>query len=485
MSDIAIRLQNVSKTFEIYKRPSDRLKQIVWGKRRKFYDEFQAIRNISLEIYRGETVGVVGRNGAGKSTLLQIICGTLTPSAGQVITKGRIVALTLGSGFNPEFSGHENIFMNGTILGLTRKELEAQYDSIVRFADIGNFIHRPVKCYSSGMKSRLAFAVAIHVDPDILIIDESLSVGDAAFRRKCFARLEELRQSEKTILFVSHAAGQIVGLCDRAILLDCGEQLLAGTPRIVMNYYQRLIDAPADQAAEIRHEILKLAADMGTTTNTADTTNASIAPSSLSSDLTYVRESHQQSEAPLVPANLDRQPITHKEVTEPIDRFDPNLKPKSTVEHAGRAAKIQNVQILNQQGKSANILAFGQQYICTYSVRLLEPAYDIYCGMSIKTTNGIQVSGILTHEIPYADADSTLEVNFDFQAILRPGIYFLNAKVMGKEEQGSKVLHRIVDVIMFRIQPIPQKRFQGYVDISNRTPGTVNVFESVDSFAAS
>lgn len=463
LSDIAIHLRNVSKTFEIYKRPSDRLKQIFWGKKRKFYEEYQALHNISLDIYRGETVGVVGRNGAGKSTLLQIICGTLAPSRGLVETNGRIVALTLGSGFNPEFSGHENIFMNGTILGLTRREIEAQYDSIIQFADIGRFIHRPVKCYSSGMKSRLAFAVAIHVDPDILIIDESLSVGDAAFRRKCFARLEELRQSDKTILFVSHSAGQIVGLCDRAILLDGGEQLLAGVPKIVMSHYQRLINAPANQTDEIRSDILKIAAETAIAQNT----------SSLDASASAVSASHEAEN-------------THQfAAPESVDQFDPNFQPKSTVEHAGQGAKIENIKIFNQQGKSVNILTFGHRYTCTYSVRMKESAYDIHCGMNIKTTNGIQVSGILTSEIPYADADSTLEVSFDFEAILRPGIYFLNVKAIGKYDQEAKILHRIVDAVMLRIQPIPHKRFQGYVDISNRTPGTVNVFESIDSFATS
>lgn len=473
MSDIAIHLRNVSKTFEIYKRPSDRLKQIIWGKRQKFYEEFQALRNIDLDIYRGETVGVVGRNGAGKSTLLQIICGTMSHSTGQVKTSGRIVALTLGSGFNPEFSGHENIFMNGTILGLTRKEIAAKYDSILEFADIGRFIHRPVKCYSSGMKSRLAFAVAIQVDPDILIIDETLSVGDEAFRRKCFARLEELRQQGKTILFVSHAAGQIVSLCDRAILIDSGEKLLDGFPRVVMNYYHQLMSATADQALEVRNQIIEIAPNVAAESllpkQQADSSSAQ-----LSADPKQ-KLTHQQ--------KRNNKSARNSSVDGATDLFDPNLKPKSTVAHAGDEAEISNVQILNQQGNLVNVLRFGQQYTCRYSVKVKELVDELYCGISIKTTNGIQISGVLSQSIFHVAAGSILDVSFDFHAILKPGNYFLNVKVMGKENGHQRILHRIFDATMFRIQPISNKSFQGYVDISNQTVGRISIFDDLEAFS--
>lgn len=472
MSDVAIHLRNVSKTFEIYKRPSDRLKQIIWGKRRKFYEEFQALRNIDLDICRGETVGVVGRNGAGKSTLLQIICGTLSHSAGHVKTNGRIVALTLGSGFNPEFSGHENIFMNGTILGLTRKEITAQYDSILQFADIGRFIHRPVKCYSSGMKSRLAFAVAIHVNPDILIVDETLSVGDEAFRRKCFARLEEFRQQGKTILFVSHAAGQIVSLCDRAILIDGGEKLLDGFPRVVMNYYHQLMSVPAHQALEIRDQIIAIAPNVAEESllpkQQADS-SAIEPPNNL-----MEQNGHEKT---------NKQLAKNTNVAEVTDLFDPNLKPKSTVAHAGDTAEISNVQIFNQQNKLVNVLCFGKQYTCRYSVKVKGLVDELYCGISIKTTNGIQISGVLSQSISYVSVDSILDVSFDFHAILKPGNYFLNAKVVGKANGQRKILHRIFDAAMFRIQPITNKSFQGYVDISNQIPGRIDVFDDLEAFS--
>lgn len=473
MSDVVIHLRNVSKTFEIYKRPSDRLKQIIWGKRRKFYEEFQALRSIDLDIYRGETVGVVGRNGAGKSTLLQIICGTLSHSTGQVETSGRIVALTLGSGFNPEFTGHENIFMNGTILGLTRKEIAAKYDSISKFADIGRFIHRPVKCYSSGMKSRLAFAVAIHVDPDILIIDETLSVGDEAFRRKCFARLEELRQQGKTILFVSHAAGQIVSLCDRAILIDSGEKLLDGFPRVVMNYYHQMMSAPADQSLEVRDQIIAIAPKVAEE-SLLPKQQIDSSPNQLSVNSNQKLNYRQQTNTKLA---------KNSSVDGTTDLFDPHLKPKSTVAHAGTEAEIVNVQIFNQQHNLANVLRFGQQYTCRYSVKVKELVNELYCGISIKTTNGIQISGVLSQSVFDVAAGSTLDVSFDFYAILKPGNYFLNAKVVGKENGQQKVLHRIFDVAMFRIQPISNKSFQGYVDISNQTSGKVEILDDLEAFS--
>lgn len=473
MSDIAIQLRNVSKTFEIYNRPSDRLKQIIWGKRRKYYEEFQALRDINLDIYQGETVGIVGRNGAGKSTLLQVICGTLSHSAGQVETNGRIVALTLGSGFNPEFSGHENIFMNGTILGLTRKEIEAKYDAILKFADIGHFIHRPVKCYSSGMNSRLAFAVAIHVDPDILIIDETLSVGDEAFRRKCFARLEELRQQRKTILFVSHAAGQIVSLCDRAILIDSGEKLLDGFPRVVMNYYHQLMSTSAHQTPEVRNQIIAIAPRVA-----EESLLSKQQPDSSSDQLSAnsnQKLNHQQ--------KTNKKSAKNRSTDGTTDLFDPNLRPKSTVAHAGDEAEISNVQIFNQQDNLVNILRFGQQYTCRYSVKVKELVNELYCGISIKTTNGIQISGVLSQSIFHVAAGSILDVSFDFYAILKPGNYFLNVKVVGKENGQQTVLHRIFDVAMFRIQPISNKSFQGYVDISNQTSGKIEIFDDLEAFS--
>lgn len=262
-SDIAIRVTDLGKCYQIYDNPRDRLKQFVMPKLKRtvgrefhnYYREFWAIKNVSFEVKRGEVVGIVGCNGSGKSTLLQTICGTLTPTNGKVETFGRIAALLeLGSGFNPEFTGRENVYMNASILGLKKEEIDARFDGIAAFSDIGDFIEQPVKTYSSGMFVRLAFAVAINVDPDILIIDEALAVGDAKFQLKCYRKLDEIRQSGTTILFVTHDTSTVKSFCSRALLLSSGCLLGDGEPKeIVMQYFDILF--PKDsEVIEIANE---------------------------------------------------------------------------------------------------------------------------------------------------------------------------------------------------------------------------------------
>ncbi|MBD2743560.1 ABC transporter ATP-binding protein [Coleofasciculus sp. FACHB-1120] len=237
MSEIAISLKNVSKCFKRYPHPVDRLKEILLPGR-TYAQEFWALRDINLEVFKGQTVGIIGRNGSGKSTLLQIIAGTLTPTSGSIEVNGRIGALLeLGSGFNPEFTGRENVFLNGAILGLSRQEMEQRFDEIAAFADIGDFIDQPVQTYSSGMVVRLAFAVSVNIEPDILIIDEALAVGDAAFQFKCFERLEHLTQSGVTILFVSHDIGAVKLLCEDVLYLVNGKERGFGSPDDLAELY--------------------------------------------------------------------------------------------------------------------------------------------------------------------------------------------------------------------------------------------------------
>lgn len=236
-AESVIRVDSISKFFEIYPKPSHRLWQMVFRGRRRFYEPFWALQDISFEVGQGECVGIIGRNGAGKSTLLQIITGTLTPSSGNVAVKGRVAALLeLGSGFNPEFTGRENVYLNASILGLTREEIDARYDDIAAFADIGDFIEQPVKSYSSGMVVRLAFSVVAHVDADVLIIDEALSVGDAFFTQKCMRFLRRFI-AERTALFVSHDTAAVNSLCSKAILMQDGRIKQVGSPKEVTETY--------------------------------------------------------------------------------------------------------------------------------------------------------------------------------------------------------------------------------------------------------
>lgn len=255
-----VLVQNVSKLYRLYQRPADRIREILPFFSNQLHTDFWALQDISFQLERGEFLGLVGPNGCGKSTLLQIVCGILPPTNGRVVTQGRIAALLeLGAGFNPEFTGRENVFLNGEIMGLSRVEIERAFPSIEAFADIGKFINRPVKEYSSGMYVRLAFSTAIHVDPDILIVDEALAVGDAVFANRCVRKFEELKQRGVTVLFVSHDLGLVKQLANRAMLLLGGRIEAQGSPRDVINRYIGLVlekqksDAPRETKGSFRH----------------------------------------------------------------------------------------------------------------------------------------------------------------------------------------------------------------------------------------
>lgn len=249
-NEYAIQVSNISKCYHIYTTPRDRLKQFViprlnsgLGRASKnYYSEFWALKSMGFNITKGETVGILGKNGSGKSTLLQIICGTLTPTDGEVNVNGRVAALLeLGSGFNMEFTGKENVYMNAAVLGLTKSEIDARYNAIIEFADIGHFVEQPVKTYSSGMIVRLAFAVAINVTPDILIVDEALAVGDAAFQQKCFKRIAEMQEAGCSILLVTHDLSSVVQFCNRAMIISHGELIEAGDAKYIVGQFKKLM----------------------------------------------------------------------------------------------------------------------------------------------------------------------------------------------------------------------------------------------------
>lgn len=265
-SEIAIKVENLSKCYQIYSQPHDRLKQSIYprlqvliGKQpQQYFREFWALKDVSFEIKKGETVGIIGRNGSGKSTLLQMICGTLNPTSGSIETHGRVAALLeLGSGFNPEFTGRENVYMNAAVLGLRKDEIEIRFDEIIAFADIGEFIEQPVKTYSSGMMVRLAFAVIAHVDADILVIDEALAVGDAFFTQKCMRFLRTFMKTG-TVLFVSHDTASVRNLCTKAIWFEKGNVLQQGFPKdICENYLEAFYEAQQGKGSTTRIKIEK------------------------------------------------------------------------------------------------------------------------------------------------------------------------------------------------------------------------------------
>ena len=233
--EVAIQVSDLTKMYKLYDKPSDRLKEALGLSRKKKYKEHLALNHVDMTIYRGETVGIIGTNGSGKSTILKIITGVLTPTSGNVMVKGHISALLeLGAGFNMEYNGIDNIFLNGMMIGFSEEEIKKRLNAILDFADIGDYVYQPVKTYSSGMFVRLAFAVAINIDPEILIVDEALSVGDVFFQAKCYHKFEEFKKQGKTILFVSHDLSSISKYCDRAVLLNQGVKLGEGTPKDMM-----------------------------------------------------------------------------------------------------------------------------------------------------------------------------------------------------------------------------------------------------------
>ncbi|MBR1133262.1 ABC transporter ATP-binding protein [Bradyrhizobium iriomotense] len=461
-SEPIISLRGVGKCYNLYDKPTDRLKQMLAnrlpGARRKFYREHWALRGVSLDIASGETVGIIGQNGSGKSTLLQLICGTLMPTEGEVRVKGRIAPLLqLGAGFNPEFTGRENVALNAAILGLSAEEIDARFDDIVAFADIGEMLERPVKLYSSGMYARLAFAVAINVDPEILIVDEALAVGDEGFQVKCYGRIRQIRDSGATVLFVSHARSTIVELCDRAVLLDSGKKLLEGEPKPVMAAYQKYLFAP-----EQKKPIIRAAIERG--------------------DNVMPEQRHASH-----PVSLNKL----AEPSEDVAAYDVSLVVNHTEEWPSRGARISNACIRSMDGRKVNVLAPGATYIYEYTVEFQTDAFGVSFGMLTKTLTGLEIAGIASHPagstIDEVRTGEQFRVRFHFNTALTPGTYTFNAGCFGLVDGAEVYLHRLVDAVVFRVMPARDgRRISGYFDIwSTGTACTVEaITESVEMVAS-
>ena len=262
--DSVIEIKNISKIYNLYNKPSDRLKEALFARQSR-HTEFAALNNVSFNVNKGEILGIIGKNGSGKSTILKIITSVLTPTSGECIVKGKIAALLeLGAGFNMEYTGIENIYLNGQMIGFSKEEMDKKLQDIIDFADIGEHIYQPVKTYSSGMFARLAFSVAISVDPDILIVDEALSVGDVFFQNKCYRRFEEFRERGKTILFVTHDMGSVIRYCNRCVLLNAGKKVAEGKPQEMVDLYKRIMvgqwnenEESSDEASSIQTSNVK------------------------------------------------------------------------------------------------------------------------------------------------------------------------------------------------------------------------------------
>lgn len=407
--DIAISLKNVSKCFQSYAHPVDRLKEILLPNKSKT-SQFWALRDIDLEIEKGQTVGIVGRNGSGKSTLLQIIARTLTPTTGEVVVRGRVSALLeLGSGFNPEFTGRQNVFFNARLLGLTQQEIEDKFDEIAAFADIGNFIEQPVKTYSSGMFVRLAFAVAVNVEPEILIVDEALAVGDIVFQHRCMRRMRSLMDSGVTTLFVSHDSGAIKTLCNSAVMIDGGKIYASGTPNDVIIKYMKLVTE----------------SELG---------------------LVIPEDNARSKETSLVNT----------------------IKP---TRRGNRKALIENIKLFNKCVEEVDenpIFGFNEQVKLVVELLVYQQLQDCIIGFFVCDKNGNELIGSNTIEenqpIGKLAPGTKLKIEFIFKLPLRPSSYSLT--VAGAENYTAMTFDWIDNAIVFQVLPPDTgKQIHAKVDI--------------------
>lgn len=401
--DIAVRVAGLTKCFLLYDQPAHMLKQQIVGRVARllgrqpprYFREYWALKGISFDIRRGEVVGIVGRNGAGKSTLLQILCGTLSPTDGQVEIRGRVAALLeLGAGFNPDFSGRENVYLNGAILGMSREEIDRRFPDIEAFADIGEFIDRPVKSYSSGMYVRLAFAVSACIEPDILIVDEALAVGDARFQAKCFRRFEELVARGTTILLVTHSIDQITRHCDRAILLEGGVVHQAGPPKDVANTYLDLLfgvsRSPAGADAQARNDTA--AVPMPTAAEDAATASEAAEAG---------RQTSAKGRADDPALSPDYSRLARRIITRPEGRFEdrPGYN-KDEFRWGSREVEILDFMVTKNGVDHVVGLQTGDQAMVITWVRFrVDVAAPIF-GLTIKTPDGVTVYGSNSRDFP-------------------------------------------------------------------------------------
>lgn len=440
MTDLAIKLAGVSKYYKLYGQPKDRLKEALHPFGKKYHEAFYALKDFSLEIPKGEVLGVVGRNGSGKSTLLKLICGVLSPSEGTVEINGKISALLeLGAGFNPEFTGLQNIHFYLAILGLSPDEIEAVVGDIIEFADIGGFINQPLKSYSSGMKARLSFAVAVHVEPEILILDEVMAVGDALFRRKCYSKMEEFLQGGKTIIYVSHDINSINELCSSAILIDSGEKLLQSDPKTVTAYYQRYLFADGQNRESVKKEILGLS-----TGGHKDSLDAKKVRGGDGEDKT--------------PAEIEQADLF----------YIPDFRSKNRMEYKNYDVEIVDPHIETTSGQRVNLLVVNQQYIYTFLVKFGVDGESVSFGTQIKNIKGTKITGAaLYHDnrcISVKKGES-YRIEWRFNCRLLEGTYFTNTGVSALIESERIFLNRITDAAAFRVQRSENPLWQGTVHL--------------------
>jgi len=428
--DLAVNLKGVSKKYKLFRNKTDRMKEALHPFKKSFHQEFFALRDVDLQVRRGEILGIVGMNGSGKSTLLKIISGIIPPTSGEVNVSGNVVPLLeLGAGFNPEFTGMENIYFYNSILGYSRKQTQKIVDNIIDFAEIGDFIHQPLKTYSSGMKARLSFAVSVNIQPDILILDEVLSVGDELFKRKSYAKIEEFFNAGKTILFVSHSAQSVNQLCSRAVMLVDGRLVLEGPAKFITMNYQKLIFSRPEQKKQLLQEFKTLI------------------PREDSDDLHIISPQYQEMTEEVFSGNdtYEIKPFLVK-----------NFSPKSTVVTRNVELVLSPIRIETLEGDEVNHLVAGRDYNISYTLSFLENIGHISLGISFTTEKGISVSWRFFPTVEkyfqkfYRNGDS-VHVKWKFSCNLMPDNYFIGLVVRRSGEEGGEVAYRASDIQVFKV----------------------------------
>ena len=432
---VAIEGDNVQKIYKLYDKPSDRMKEAFgFGKKTKHKLHY-ALKGVDMKIYQGETVGIIGTNGSGKSTILKIITGVLNPTSGRVLVNGRISALLeLGAGFNMEYNGIENVYLNGTMMGFSEKEIEAKLPEILSFADIGDYVYQPVKTYSSGMFVRLAFAVAINIEPEILIVDEALSVGDVFFQAKCYHKFEEFKKMGKTIVFVSHDLSSISKYCDRVYLLNQGNILGEGSPKAMIDTYKRVLVGQYDGPESVGEETASLLDD----------------------------EDLQRAAA----QKADEKGTDASQASMEAKGQNPNA-----LEYGTKQAQIEEFYITDDRGVPTNAILKGSMFTIHMRVRFMDHIPAPIFAFSVKNVIGVEITGTNTMiEKAFLDSVEPGEVKnvtFTQKMNLQGGEYLLSLGVTGYNQDTFEVYHRLYDAL--NITVVSDKNTVGYYDMDSET----------------
>ncbi|MCR4843270.1 MAG: ABC transporter ATP-binding protein [Eubacterium sp.] len=411
--DTAILVDHVSKLYKLYDKPFDRMKEALGFSRKKLYTEHYALHDLSFEVKKGDCIGIIGTNGAGKSTILKIITGVINPTEGTAQTDGHISALLeLGAGFNMEYTGLQNVYINGAMMGFSHEDIDKKLDAILEFADIGDYVNQPVKTYSSGMFVRLAFAVAINIDPEILIVDEALSVGDVFFQAKCFKKFQEFKDEGKTILFVSHDLSSIRKYCDRAILLNKGRKLGEGRPADMIDLYKKVLVGQVDEEG--------------------------------------VSDDNPPADTGLWKSNIP---------------LNPNVS-----EYGDGQVRITDFAVLDNQGVYSTTLLKGEEFAIKIKIRAEEAVENPIVAFTVKTVRGTDVTGTNTmfenNDIGPMRAGEERTVTFRQDMSLQGGQYLISLGCTRFENDGFQVYHRLYDVLTLSV--VSEKNTTGFYDMNSR-----------------